>query len=224
MAEDKDKNNLSISTSKNLSVPKNINITDLNNESKNILNQLIAENDLEKTKALTNLFNINQNKKTLVRVDKLSELLDVITDQTLTRFTLRPDEISNQELFQGLKTVADLIEKGQKQAAATEPLPLIQINQQNNEVNLNGDSLEATKTLSRDSRENIKNAVLKILNLATTENSIKQNTIEINPVDKDNNDSDDPEPENSSEKEDEDELIETDSEEFLEDEDRNDAE
>jgi hypothetical protein len=144
---------------------------DLNEESKALIEQIIAETDEQKARDLTQLFNANQNKKTMVRVNKLSDLLDVITDQALTRFTKRPDEISNKELFDGLKIVQDLIERGQKQVSGTNmelSSPLIQINQQTNEVNV-GDT---NNNLSRESREKVKSAVLGILEsiTAATEN------------------------------------------------------
>jgi len=132
---------------------------DLNEESLALLNQIIAETDESKASDLTHLFNLNQNKKTMIRVNKLSDLLDTITDQALTRFTKRPDEISNKELFDGLKIVQDLIERGQKQVSGSGERPLIQVNQQTNEVNI-GDT---TNSLSRDSRERVKSAVLGLL-------------------------------------------------------------
>ena len=141
--------------------PRNI---DLNEESKALIAQIIAEKDEQKTKDLTQLFNANQNKKTMVRVNKLSELLDTITDQALVRFTTRPDEISNKELFDGLKIVQDLIDRGQKQVSGTGDSPLIQVNQQTNEVNIGGTS----KNLNRDSRERVKSAVLSLLSSINT--------------------------------------------------------
>lgn len=139
----------------------------LNEESKAIIEKIIAETDEHKIRDLTQLFNTNQNKKTMARVDKLSELLDTITDQALTRFTNRPDEISNKELFDGLKVVQDLIERGQKQVSGTCETPLIQVNQQNNEVNIGG----TTSNLNRDSRERVKSAVLSLLSSITTNNA-----------------------------------------------------
>jgi hypothetical protein len=132
---------------------------DLSTESKALITQIINETDEQKTRDLTQLFNINQNKKTMVRVDKLSELLDTITDQALHRFTSRPDEISNKELFDGLKIVQDLIERGQKQVLGVGETPLIQVNQQTNEVNFGNTS----SNLSRDSRERVKSVVLGLL-------------------------------------------------------------
>ena len=136
----------------------------LNEEAKNLIEQLIAETDEQKSRDLTCLFNANQNKKTMVRVNKLSDLLDTITDQALTRFTARPDEISNKELFDGLKIVQDLIERGQKQVSGVGETPFIQVNQQTNEVNIGGTG----SNLSRDSRERVKTAVLAFLNNITT--------------------------------------------------------
>jgi hypothetical protein len=57
------------------------NTADLNKESLALINQIIAESDIEKTKDLTHLFNLNQNKKTMVRIDKLSGLQDNLVDQ-----------------------------------------------------------------------------------------------------------------------------------------------
>lgn len=136
----------------------------LKDESKALIEQIISETDEYKVKELTQLFNANQNKKTMARVDKLSDLLDTITDQALVRFTSRPDEISNKELFDGLKVVQDLIERGQKQVSGTNETPLIQVNQQNNEVNIGG----SPSTLNRDSRERVKSAVLQLLSSLPT--------------------------------------------------------
>ena len=152
----------------------------LNEESKALIEQIIAETDEQKVRDLTQLFNANQNKKTMARVDKLSDLLDAITDQALTRFTNRPDEISNKELFDGLKVVQDLIERGQKQVSGVGETPLIQFNQQTNEVNIgNG----ATSNLNRDSRERVKSAVLSLLSSITT-NTAEVNTVETDFEDK----------------------------------------
>ena len=141
-----------------------INTTPLNEESKALLEQIISETDEQKVRDLTQLFNANQNKKTMARVNKLSDLLDTITDQALTRFTARPDEISNKELFDGLKIVQDLIERGQKQVSGAGETPLIQVNQQTNEVNIG----EIGNNLNRDSRERVKSAVMNLLSSITT--------------------------------------------------------
>lgn len=139
----------------------------LSDESKSLIEQIIAETDEQKVRDLTHLFNANQNKKTMARVNKLSDLLDTITDQALERFSARPGEISNKELFDGLKVVQDLIERGQKQVSGAGETPLIQINQQNNEVNVGN----TASTLNRDSRERVKAAVMGLLDSITNKQS-----------------------------------------------------
>jgi hypothetical protein len=136
-----------------------VNADDLNQESLTLINQIIAEKDLEKTKDLTHLFNINQNKKTMIRIDKLSGLQDDLVDQFVRRIAERPDEISNKELMDGIKIVQDIIERGQKQVEGVQQTPLIQFNQQNNSVNIG----EGAPQLSKESRDKVKNAVLSLL-------------------------------------------------------------
>ena len=162
-----------------LAVPESIN---LNEESKAIIEKIIVERDAQKVRDLTQLFNTNQNKKTMARVNKLSDLMDTITDQALARFTSRPDEISNKELFDGLKVVQDLIERGQKQVSGvnTTEAPLIQVNQQTNEVNIGNN----TSTLNRDSRERVKSAVLSLLSSITTNNPDATEAVEADFEDK----------------------------------------
>ena len=130
-------------------------------ESQEILAKIIEETDYTKTKDLTVLFNINQTKKTMARVNKLNELLDVITDNAIQRFTEKPDNFSNQELLQGLKVVQDMVEKSQKQfnGATDTQAPLIQINQQTNNIGAE----PSVDTMSRDSREKVKSAVMNVL-------------------------------------------------------------
>ena len=69
----------------------------LKEESLALLSKIIESQDLQETQDLTQLFNINQNKKTLVRIDRLSDLQDGLVDQFVKRIAERPDEISNKE-------------------------------------------------------------------------------------------------------------------------------
>ena len=145
-----------------------IDTSDLNAESLNILNQIIAAEDIDKTKDLTYLFNINQNKKTMVRIDSLSNLQDKLVGLLSNRVTERPDEMSNQEVMQALKVVQDIIERGTKQITGQNEQPLIQINQQTNSVNV-GDEAAG---LNRDSRDKVRRAIMSILdNVKDTANT-----------------------------------------------------
>ena len=136
-----------------------VDTSDLNAESLNILNQIIAAEDIDKTKDLTYLFNVNQNKKTMVRIDSLSNLQDKLVGLLSNRVIERPDEMSNQEVMQALKVVQDIIERGTKQITGQNEQPLIQINQQTNSVNV-GDEAAG---LNRDSRDKVRRAIMSIL-------------------------------------------------------------
>lgn len=135
-----------------------VNSNDLSVEAAKILNEIIAETDINKTKDLTYLFNLNQTKKTMIRVNKQSELLDALTEQTIKRVKDKPDELSNEDLTRLMKTVSDLIDKGVGQINRGDEAPLIQFNQQNNDINMEGNS-----GLSRESRDKVKNAVMNLL-------------------------------------------------------------
>ena len=147
-------------------LPADIRKDALDAEAKALINEIIAETDVGKAKDLTYLFNANQNKKTLIRMDTLSELQDKLVGQFSKRVESRPDEITTQELMVGMKTVQDLLEKSQKQVSGAQDTPLIQINQQTNSVTVGQDDVEG---LSRASREKVKNAVLSLLSDITAQ-------------------------------------------------------
>lgn len=140
-----------------------VNDDSLRLEATRIINEVIAETDINKTKDLTYLFNLNQTKKTMVRVNKQSELLDALTDQTIKRVKEKPDELSNEDLTRLMKTVSDLIDKGQNQINRGDEAPLIQFNQQNNDINMAENS-----GMSRESRDKVKNAVMALLKQMST--------------------------------------------------------
>jgi len=150
----------------------------LNADSLEILNQIIVAEDRNKTKDLTQLFIDNQNKKTMVRLDSLSNLQDKLVGLLAKRVTERPDEISNQELMQAAKIVQDLIDRSTK--TVTDPMekPLIQINQQDNSVNVGSD----TTNYTRESRDRVRNAVMSLLS------SINDATAQTDVVDASNKD------------------------------------
>lgn len=151
-----------------------VNTVALNQESLALINQIIAENDLQKTKDLTNLFNINQNKKAIVRVNKLNDVMDALAEQFLKRVQNKPDEMSNADLMQGLNTVQKLIESGTKQVTGITEQPLIQINQQTIETNVGNKTIK-----DKASRERVTSAVSSILKSIFTEDNTTQNDSDV---------------------------------------------
>ncbi len=151
----------------------------LNEESLDILNQIIAveTSNVDKTKDLTYLFNQNQNKKTMVRLDSLSNLQDKLVGLLSKRVTERPDEISNQELMQAAKIVQDLIDRSTKNINEPADKPLIQINQQTNNI-----GTADTEKLTRESKNKVKNAVMSLLS-SISEATNEADIIDATPAD-----------------------------------------
>jgi len=117
----------------------------------NLLNQIVKSENVDEIKDLTKLFNVNQNKKNLVRIAKLNDLLDKVSDKAIERIDLYADDISDKDLLGYMQTVQNVIEKSQKSVEAIDSTPMIQINQQNN-INVEGE-------LSRESKEKILNII-----------------------------------------------------------------
>ena len=76
--------------------------------------------------------------------------------------------------------VQDIIERGQKQISGVNEQPLIQINQQTNSVNVSDEAV----SLSRESRERVKNVVTDLLRGIGTDAQV----IEATPVEEKKND------------------------------------
>lgn len=133
---------------------------------KALADDIIKEQDLDKIKNLTNLFNINQHKKNIVRTTKLNELLDAITDQMVERFQKKPNEFSNADLLDYLTAVQNTIDKANKNTAQEDLQPIQQIN--NTQININNE-----EQLSREARDRVLNFIKKTIN------SKEENTVEI---------------------------------------------
>ena len=91
--------------------------------------QIIDEQDMDKLKDLTHLFNMHQAKKNVVRMTKLNELQDKVTDQMIKRFEERPDEFSNADLLDYAQVIQNNIEKTTKAIGMVDEAPLISITQ-----------------------------------------------------------------------------------------------
>lgn len=80
----------------------------LSKESDSLISDIVLETSPDKIRDLTDLFNVNQNKRNLLRVAKISELMDKISDHMLERFDSSPLSFTNKELidyFNAGKTV-----------------------------------------------------------------------------------------------------------------------
>lgn len=138
-------------------VSSKLDVTPLKEKTEEVANQIIAEDDTDKVKDLTHLFNLLQAKKNVLRVMQLDGLLDHVSEAMLARFEKRPDEFSNSDLISYMNTLQTAIEKSSKSVNMVEESPAIVVN--NTQVNL-GDTQD---TLSRESREKVADFIKKVL-------------------------------------------------------------
>lgn len=157
---------------KETSTALSVDVSTLDRQALEIINQVIAESDVEKTKDLTNLFNLNQKKKTMVRVNTLNELQDLLIQQQMQRVKERPDNMTQQELTQAIKTVQDLIDRGITTVSGVNDTPLIQINNQDNSVNV------GPEALSKASRDKVNSFVMDILRKASVQSEPEAEVID----------------------------------------------
>ena len=133
-----------------------LNIIPLDDNTKNIAQQLIDEQNLDQVKNLTHLFNLNQAKKNVLRILKLNQLLDKVSDQMIERFEKRPGEFSNTDLLNYMQVAQSAIDRANKSLNLVDETPAIQINQQN--------IIMDKEILDKDSRDRVTDAVNAILN------------------------------------------------------------
>ena len=136
----------------------------LDKQTGELAQKIIDEQDIDKVKDLTALFNLNQNKKNVVRVMKLNSLLDTISDSIIDRFEKRPGEFSNEDLIKYMQVTENAIDRANKSLALVDETPAIQL-QQNNQTNIN----VQFNSLDRESRERVADAVKALLAKANQE-------------------------------------------------------
>lgn len=129
----------------------------LTKKTEDLVEDILNEYDPKKIKDLTYLFNIAQTKKSVLRTLSYNTLLDRVNDQMEERLAKRADQFSNKDLLDYMDKISTAMDKAQKQIKDIDTTPAIQINQQN--IILENGSEE----LSRESRQNVMDAVSAIL-------------------------------------------------------------
>lgn len=138
--------------------------TKLDNESNDIVNELVETKDPQQIQDLTALFNITNTKKNALRIMRLGELWDASSSELLKRVAEHPDMHSNEDLVKYLSIAESGMDRAAKTLGNVDVTPIIQINQQNNTVNINNDN-----ELSRDDRLKVMDVVNNILKKVKTE-------------------------------------------------------
>ena len=116
---------------------------------------LLEEDNIDNIKAIIDIFNINIKKKDIIRTSKLNELQNRVYEQLDKRLTTNAEEFSNKDLLDYFKVIQETINKSDVNSEDV-VTPKIQLNQNNLNINMG-------PILNRDSRQNVLDAVKKIL-------------------------------------------------------------
>lgn len=127
-------------------------------QSNDLADKIVAEDDVDKLKQLTAMFNLIQQKKNVLRILKYNGLLDSLADQMDIRINKKADEFSNEDLLKYMQTIQSALEKSNTQLKLVDDTPAINFNQQNN-VNINVSSQE----LNREERERVAEVIKAIM-------------------------------------------------------------
>ena len=132
----------------------------LANTEQEIVDKIMSETDMDSLKKLISIFNVNQAKKSVLRIIKQDGVRDKIVDNIERRVQETPGEFTNDDLRKILQTLEDSIDKAKKDLGVVDETPTIQFNQQNNVNVVVGDGID----LDRDERQNVMDAINAILN------------------------------------------------------------
>ncbi len=185
MSEEKKDLQINQVEQQSVSIDQLISVIPLDTQTAKVTNELIEEQDLDKVKNLTKLFNLNQAKRNAIRVMKLNSLLDKVSDQMIERFDKKPGEFSNKELLDYMSVVQSTIDRANKSIELVDQTPAIVINQQNNQVNIDN-----SPVLDRESRMRVVEAVKGIMQTLNLKNEPEQ-IQEISEFEENEEDSDD---------------------------------
>ena len=122
--------------------------------------ELVKEENIDDINRIVELFNLNLQKKNIIRSAKLSDVQDKVVDQIIQRIELEPEEFSNDDLIKYHKIIQETLDKTDTTMDNIKA-PTIQINQQVNVDKIMFDS---------DSRKRILSAVNDILNSEDIDN------------------------------------------------------
>lgn len=128
-------------------------LSQLDKKTSDLAVSIMNSEDVDEIQDLTNLFNLNNQKRNVVRVMKMSNLLDTVTDKVIQRFENTPDNFTNEDLLKYMQVTENAIDRANKNLNMVETTPAIQL-QQNNQVNIN-----VCTELDRESRQRVTEAV-----------------------------------------------------------------
>lgn len=159
--------------SEEIIVKPELDLKPLDEQTREVAQKILEEQDIDKVKNLTNLFNLNAQKRNVMRVMKMNGLLDNVTDEIVRRFENKPDNFSNEELIKYMQVTENAIDRASKNLNLVEETPPIQYNQ-NNQVNIN-----IIDTLDRDSKDRVLEYVNNVLKMGKHPEVVEINEEEV---------------------------------------------
>lgn len=138
----------------------------LQKKQENIAQSIAEEDNIDKVRDLTQLFNLNSAKKSVVRATKYNELLDYLTDEMELRVKNGAAAMDNDDLLRYLNAVQNVLDKSEKSAAQVDEVKIVPI--QNNQININ-----IVPEMDRDSRLRVIQAAQALLNKVNKNNVIE---------------------------------------------------
>lgn len=133
----------------------------------NLQSAIVQENDSERLKDLTHMFNILQAKKNVIRAGKLDAIYDKAVDILETKIAHNSFE-DNDEFLSAFKAVEGALNRAESKVNLVDETPAISLVQQNNtQINVN-----SIDYLSKESRDRILKAIKAITNPEKTEDIV----------------------------------------------------
>lgn len=139
----------------------------LKSSSQQLVDKITESSDVDEIKKITQLFNINQTKKELARVNKLNDILDTINDKILDR--LNTEDLRDEDLIKYNNSINQALTRSLNTANTVQDKPLINLYQENNTINI-----QNNEPLSRESRERVLDAVKFLLSTNQTETFLQE--------------------------------------------------
>lgn len=122
-----------------------------------LIDTILQEDNIDKLKDLTHLFNAYQTKRQILRVNALNDVQDALVQQMASRLQNLPNNFNNNDIAMWMKTVQQALDSTHEKIQEIDDTPTI-VNQTNTQINVNVED-----TLSRESREKIMDALQAIL-------------------------------------------------------------
>ena len=122
-----------------------------------LIDSIMQENDVEKLKDLTHVFNAFQTKRQILRTNALNDVQDALVQQMARRLQETPNNFNNNDIAIWMKTVQQTLDSTKNNIDSIDTVPTI-VQQHNTQVNINMED-----NLSRESREKIMDALQAIL-------------------------------------------------------------